>query len=173
MESLDADFDAETSAEIASLAQRRGWQVAAHDRMRALDDRAYRLAIDEYAAGLRVLLPLTEESRVLVLRCGWGAVALGLAECTDHVVAVDDRESRLRFLAARREQARTATLQIVQGCLTSGLPFGGEAFDAAILLDTIERVPGRDQAAALVAVRRVLVPGGSLLLGVPNRIGIV
>ena len=73
------DFTESEAQQIAQSAVENGWQVAAHDCMRSLNHRAYRLAIDEYAAQIRFLLPLTSQSRVLQLRCSWGPVALNLA----------------------------------------------------------------------------------------------
>lgn len=179
VERRSTDFSDAEADEIAALARTQGWQIAAHDYMRQRGDRAYRLAVDEYAAGLRVLLPLTQESRVLVVRSDWGAVALNLAECVGRVVAMDDRMSRLRFLEARREQARATNLELVHGGLASQLPFDNGAFHAAILLQALEDVPekpshGRQAGpvAALDEIHRVLAPGGWLLLGVPNRIGL-
>lgn len=163
--------------EIAQIAAEQGWQVAAHDHMRALDPRGYRLAVDEYGAQLRVLLPLTPDSTVLQLRCGWGSVALGMADCTGSVLAVDDRLPRLRFLGARRTRSDAANVHLI--CATPGapLPLPDRACDAVILLDVLEHVPARSgagdvpsQHAVLLEALRVLKPEGWFLLGVANRL---
>lgn len=49
---------------------------------------------------------------------------------------------------------------------TSTLPLEDESFDAALMLDTLERLIAPDLAAA--EVRRVLSPGGVLLVTAPN-----
>ena len=177
-ENLDAEFGELEASEIARLAQTHGWQVAAHDFMRSRNQRAYRLAVDEYGAGLRVLLPLTDQSRVLVLKCGWGAVALNLADCVAQVVAMDDRLSRLQFVEARRAEWPAANLEVIHGSLADPLQFATGEFDAVILLDALEQLRVSEkvswplnQSAALESVRRVLARGGSLLVGVPNRLG--
>src|SRR4051812_2408249 len=99
--------DAE-SHDIAHIAETEGWQVAAHDHMRRLNHRAYRLAIDEYRSQVRFLLPLDRESRVLNLQADWGAVAFNLATYVTLVVAMDSRPSRSRFVSARRLQTGLA-----------------------------------------------------------------
>lgn len=173
-----SEFTGIETEEIARIAVERGWQAAAHEHMRALNPRAYRLAIDEYSAQLRFLLPLTPESCVLQLRCGWGPVALNLATCTASVVTLDDRPARLRFVSARRRQMGAETLHTVCSSSSLPLPFATSAFDAVIMLETLEQVVTSDKAngkdaqvAVLSEVRRVLQPGGWLLLGVANRLG--
>lgn len=165
-------------ARISALAEDQGWDVAAHDVMRATDHRAYRLAIDEYGSQLRFLLPLTNQSRILVLRCGWGPVAFNLATWTNSVIAMDSRIEYLRFVSARASQTACDNLAALQGGLTPGLPLADRVFDAVILVNALEHVepdgnlpPIVVQKALLEDVRRVLTPEGWLLLAIANRLG--
>jgi len=175
-----SEFAAIETEEVARIAAERGWKAAAHDSMRSRDHRAYRLAVDEYGAQLRFLLPLAPDSRVLQLRCGWGPVALNLATCAAFVVAMDDRRERLRFLSARQAQTENVgALHLVCADFSNGLPFVDGAFDAVIMLDAIEHVRAPDggswkraQHAALEEARRVLQAGGWLLMGVANRLSL-
>lgn len=48
------------------------------------------------------------------------------------------------------------------------LPWDDATFDAALLLDTLEHLEYRDQPVALAELARVLKPGGSLVVSVPN-----
>jgi SAM-dependent methyltransferase len=178
LQPLGADFTEADTQEIARIAVERGWQVAAHEHMKVLNHRAYRLAIDEYSAQLRFLLPLTPESRVLQLQCGWGAVALNMATCTASVVAMDDRAARLCFLSARRAHMGAENLHIVYGSPSPPLPFVDGTFDAVIILDVLAQVGAtagskwkRMQHEHLEEAKRVLRSGGWLLLGVANRLG--
>ena len=175
------DFDPAEAKYIAGVAEKDGWQSAAHDVMRMLDARAYRLAVDEYSAQVRFLLPLTPASRVLLVRAGWGSVAMNVASSAGSVVAMDDRTSRLRFLAARRDSAYADAIDTVQASLEHKLPFADGEFDAVIMLDALEHVGTAGIAGAasrrtatrraMAEVNRVLVPQGKLLLGVPNKLG--
>ena len=47
------------------------------------------------------------------------------------------------------------------------LPFADESFDGAVMFEVIEHVPARCEVAALTEVRRVLKPGGWLVLSTP------
>ena len=174
-----SDFSAEQAEEIAGIAETQGWQVAAHDYMRVLDHAAYRLAIDGYRGQLRFLLPLTPDSLVLQLRCGWGPVAISLAEYVGSVVALDDRLPRLRFASARQKQMNLSTLHNLCASISPCLPFAAGVFDAVIMLDALERpgisnpgMSGGAQVTILNEVKRVLKPSGWLLLGAANRLGL-
>jgi len=90
-------------------------------------------------------------------------VGCGAANMTHHlrhygrVYGVDSNPRPL-------EVARRRGLDAVLGSAEE-LPFGDGAFDLVALLDTIEHVPG--EARVLSECRRVLRPGGKLLVTVP------
>lgn len=173
------DFSDAEAEQIAHIAETENWQIAAHDYMRSVNHRAYRLAIDEYRSQLRFLLPLSCESRVLDLRADWGSVVFNLARHSEFVVAMDDRSTRSRFVASRREQTGIQNLHTLCGSLTPNLPFVDEAFDAVIMLEALTQVKmavrsywKTAQRSALDEVNRVLKKSGCVLLGIPNRFGI-
>ncbi len=177
--SLAHEFTDAEAQQIAQVAERRSWDVAVHDCMRSLNHRAYRLAIDEYRSQIRFLLPLSSDSHVLNLRSDWGSVAFNLAAHSGFVVAMDDRCTRSRFVAARQAQMGVRTLHPISGRLDPHLPFADEAFDAVIMLEAVEHVRATGgthwktaQYSALVEVTRVLKKSGYALLGVYNRLGI-
>jgi|RhiMetdeSRZDD1v2_1073273.scaffolds.fasta_scaffold169759_2 ubiquinone/menaquinone biosynthesis C-methylase UbiE len=177
--SLAHEFTDAEADQIAEIAQRQGWDIAVHDCMRSLNHRAYRVAIDEYRSQIRFLLPMTADSHVLNLRSDWGSVAFNLAANSGFVVAMDDRPTRSRFLAARQSQMDVQTLHPLCGGMVPNLPFVDEAFDAVIMLDALEHVKAAAgshwktaQHSALAEVTRVLKKGGCALLGISNRFGI-
>jgi SAM-dependent methyltransferase len=57
-------------------------------------------------------------------------------------------------------------LTVVEGDATA-LPFGDGSLDAVVLLDVLEHVP--EPRAAVAEARRVLRPGGVIVLSVPHR----
>ena len=171
------EFTETEAQEIVRIAAERGWQIAAHEHMRIVNHRAYRLAVDEYGAQLRFLLPLSPDASVLQVRCDWGRVALNLGTWTGSTIAMDDREARVRFVSARRFHMGANRLHIVRGSPLPNLPFVDDAFDAVILLDVLERAQVRGanwktiQRKSLDEAKRVLRSGGSLLLDSANRLG--
>lgn len=175
----ELDFTSEQSCKIVHIAETQGWQIAAHDTMRAFNSVAYRMAIDEYRGQLRFLLPLTSNDRVLQLRCGWGPIAINLASCSGSVVALDDRVSRIRFVSARRMQMHLQTVHTLGANISKSLPFASDVFDAVIMLDAFKRECASDgvkrvdtREEILNEIARVLKAGGWLLLGAANRLGL-
>jgi len=107
-------------------------------------------------AALRELLALSQEDRILDLGCGWGRHLTLLREAGHHVVGVD-----LSVPLLRRAPA---------GGLLAGdmldLPLRDATFDVVVNLATSLGLLLDDRQArrALGEARRVLRPGGTLLL---------
>jgi SAM-dependent methyltransferase len=101
--------------------------------------------------------------RVLDAGCGEGfGGAMLAAGGAKRVVALDYDPG-----AAVHVRRRYVNLAVVRGNVVA-LPFGDDAYDAVVSLQTIEHL--WDQAAFLSECRRVLRPGGRLILSTPNRL---
>ena len=96
-------------------------------------------------------------ARMLDIGCGTGGVLRGLAR-QGFTVGVDRAEVALRFC---REKGFTA---VVLGSAFE-LPFARASFDVCTMMDVLEHVD--DEQALLAEARRVLRPGGALLVSVP------
>ncbi|HZR00926.1 MAG TPA: methyltransferase domain-containing protein [Chloroflexota bacterium] len=156
---------------VARAAAREGWDVALHDRLRALDPRAYRQAVDEYRAQWRFVLPLTETSRIVDLNCGWGAAAFNLAESCGLVVAADACPAQARLVAHRARQTGRHNLVALQLGLDQPFPLREASFDAVALVDGLAWQPDPARQRRIVARARALLrPGGTFLLAEPNRL---
>lgn len=127
-------------------------------------------------AGWKYLLPISEESRVLDLGCGWGTLAYSLAQSAGEVVAVDSTLERMRLLKIRADKDEIRNIQLV--CAGDGryLPFGEGAFDLVVINGVLEWVPSgisgdpkQVQMDFLKEIRRVLKPTGTLFVGIENR----
>jgi SAM-dependent methyltransferase len=99
--------------------------------------------------------PLPVGSRVLDIGCGASIFPLYLAESGHRVVACD-REVPTRH-------ATTPNLSYLRGDLTA-IPIVSATFDAVFCISVIEHLEGERIAIALSELRRVLRPGGLLLL---------
>lgn len=109
----------------------------------------------------RALSGLTEPGVILDIGCGDGSAAATAAPllAPHRLVGVDWSQDALR----RANKHLTA----VRGGLTDpGLPFASGTADAVLFSEVIEHLVDPD--AALDELRRVLRPGGHLLLSTPN-----
>jgi ubiquinone/menaquinone biosynthesis C-methylase UbiE len=118
--------------------------------------------------GLVRLLDLPAGARVLDLACGWGRIALPLAQRGYRVTGLDLSEA---FLAKGRRDAQEAGLHIDfrLGDMRE-IPFVGE-FDAAIMMWSAFGVLESDEEdqRVLDAVARALRPGGRFLIEQMSR----
>ena len=104
---------------------------------------------------VRVRLPV--DADVLDVGCGTGGTMRALADVA-RFTGLDVNPD------AARVSQRHSGRPVVVGNATD-LPFGDATFDALLALDVFEHVP--DDARALAEARRVLRPGGTLILTVP------
>lgn len=111
-------------------------------------------------ADLLALLHLIDETWVVGdLGCGTGAIAEAIAPCVARVVAVDESGPMLE--AARNRLASHDNVELRVGNIES-LPIDDAALDVAILFLVAHFVT--DPSRAMTEIRRVLRPGGRLLI---------
>lgn len=129
-------------------------------------------------AAAQLLIPLDGNSRVLDLGCGWGTLSVAIAPAAGEVVAMDLSPLRARFTRLHARSLGMPNVTVLGGGDTRHLPFADCSFDAVMLNGVLEWVgeplhAGPDPDAALRAflseVRRVLNPGGRVLIGIENR----
>jgi SAM-dependent methyltransferase len=97
--------------------------------------------------------------RLLDVGCGTGANLAALREVA-HPVGIDAAVDAIRF-CRRRGLPHT-----VAGS-AAALPFAAESFDVALSCDVLSHRSLPDRSIPLAEIRRVLRPGGVLLLNVP------
>jgi ubiquinone/menaquinone biosynthesis C-methylase UbiE len=117
---------------------------------------------------VEVAAPSTGQ-RVLDLACGTGAVARAAASrvgATGYVVGLDLNPAMLAMARAIAHHDGPP-IEWREGNATA-LPFGEATFDLVCCHQGLQFFP--DRAAALCEMRRVLVPGGRLALGVWRRL---
>jgi ubiquinone/menaquinone biosynthesis C-methylase UbiE len=106
-------------------------------------------------------LELAPDARVVEVGCGTGAVTRALAELAPDASVVGVDPSPV-FLARARELGRAhANLSFVEGDARS-LPLEDDSVDVVVFHTTLCHIPGPE--LALAEARRVLVPGGQLVV---------
>ena len=102
--------------------------------------------------------------RVLDLGCGNGAYTVKIAEDAGEVVGLDFEGGRLREFRSKAAGVRNIAMTNAAG---EFLPFPAGVFDTVFCIETLEHVI--DERSTLKEIRRVLRPGGHVLLTVPNK----
>jgi 2-polyprenyl-3-methyl-5-hydroxy-6-metoxy-1,4-benzoquinol methylase len=109
-----------------------------------------------------------EGLRLLDLGCGFGALSVFFAAQGAIVTGVDPIESRLQ-VGSSVAAAHDLPAEFKHGWMED-LDLDDEAFDLAVQNNSLCYIVSRDdRRAALAETRRVLRPGGSLVIRNPNR----
>ena len=109
------------------------------------------------------LFDVGEGDTVLDVGCGTGFATEGLLERTEHVHALD--QSRHQLEKAYEKFGRNEQVRFYRGD-AERLPFADDTFDALWSSGSIEYWP--DPVATLREFRRVVKPGGAVLVVGPN-----
>ena len=105
--------------------------------------------------------------RVLDVGCGNGMHGIRAAGQGAIVIAIDYNLQHLQVGRALSAERGVKTISFLLGNVERALPFQAGQFDLALLLDVIEHLHKRVEL--LHEIRRVLRPGGTLLVSAPNR----
>jgi SAM-dependent methyltransferase len=100
---------------------------------------------------------------LLDVGCGDGELERRVASRFEKIVATDVSEAALADARSKRPPSNVEWRAVDAG---RALPFGGGAFDAVVSLSTMQYL--FDPEAFLAEAHRVLAPGGTLLVEVPN-----
>jgi 2-polyprenyl-3-methyl-5-hydroxy-6-metoxy-1,4-benzoquinol methylase len=117
-------------------------------------------------------------AKILDIGSGWGQIALPLAK-NNEVTALEPTPERLAFIQAAATQERVADrMHFVQADFFD-VEFEPQSFDLICSIGVLEWVakfrpgePGKVQAEFLNRICTLLKPGGQLVIGIENRLGL-
>ena len=160
----DAERSLEFEADLAGLEELRDRRRA---ESRAYFDRVAATFGDEPMPGrtweglARAILQLAPRGRYIDLGVGDGLLTMMLAEIAESVTAVDRSSEMLAQLRHRAETKGIHNIETIEANIED-LPLPDGSHDVAVLSQALHYVHG--PAATLREARRVLAPGGRLLL---------
>jgi SAM-dependent methyltransferase len=132
---------------------------AVYERMREVEDRHWWFTARRHIVhGVIQTLGLPPGAQILEAGCGTGGNLATLCRFGE-VTAVETDDDAARI--ARERKVAT----VLRGTLPSQMPELGRRFDLIVMLDVLEHID--DEVASLQALRRLLRPGGNLLVTVP------
>jgi len=103
---------------------------------------------------------------VLDFGCGVGRLSFALAERVRTVTGVDIASSMIDYATRLNQEPDRIRFEHYDGRL---LPFGDDTFDSVLSLIVLQHVPPPVQVSALMELRRVVRPGGVLVVQIPAR----
>ncbi|HVS79880.1 MAG TPA: class I SAM-dependent methyltransferase, partial [Candidatus Paceibacterota bacterium] len=154
---------------------RRGDSAAARARITELgrDDFVFGFARSDFLYGLDI----GPGKRVLDIGCGLGVHSFNAARTGAEVYGCDLSSKRAEFCMLRAKSDGVENAHFFHSDILN-LPFAAESFDAVVLNGVVEwlgemnrnKDPRQDQIEGLKSVLRILKPGGTLYIGIENRI---
>lgn len=163
---------------LIRLASETSWRTAISTQFKENNREQYYYAADLNRASWIPLLPISPDSTVLDVGSGLGALTHALALNYARVVSAEPVDERVRFTKLRLEQEGLTNVDLIQTTVDA-MPFHDQTFDLIVLNGILEWVAAWDdqgtprnvQLEVLRKFRRMLKPGGVLLIGIENRIG--
>ena len=156
----EPEFQADQAGLEALLRRRREESRAYFDRVAATFGELV-LPGRTWEGMARGLLRLAPRARYVDLGIGDGLLTLMLAEVAESVTAVDHSPEMLSQLRLRARRKGIANIEIVEGEIED-LPLPDASFDVAVLSQALHHAA--EPARALAEARRILVPGGRVLI---------
>lgn len=163
---------------LLSDAAQFGWRAACEQHFRNKAGMMYSVTAWRQRASWLALVGLNENSIVLDVGSGYGAITHALAKAAGEVYSVEAVPERIEFTRLRLEQEGLANVHLLRASATE-LPLPEKLFDLVVVNGVLEwvgewdttRDPRDVQLRFLRRIQRSLKPSGTLIVGIENRIG--
>lgn len=164
--------------DLLDAARRGSWTEAVRTRFPENDNMRFGL-LDLQRASWAPMLGLDEQSSVLDIGSGYGAITHALSRFAGEVYSVEAIPERIDFTRERLRQERVLNVHLVQASATA-LPLAENSFDLVVVNGVLEWVgewdlafdPRAIQVNFLTKICRLLKDDGVLLIGIENRFGL-
>jgi len=111
---------------------------------------------------------LPKDSKIIELGCGSGRHLIPCAEKFNFTHGLDISEKMLE-ITKRKLNEKNLNISLIQGNVAT-LPFKDNSFDSGLFIATLHHVhPKEKRLNTLIEVKRILKPGGTMLISVWNR----
>lgn len=107
-------------------------------------------------------LPYIKNRKVLDIGCWTGQFEKLASQKTKQIVGIDPGASAIRVAKKMVPKAKFKVANATK------LPFSRNSFDTVTILDVIEHIPLNSESVCLNEIKRVLKPGGHLILSTPS-----
>lgn len=112
-----------------------------------------------------------ENDRVLDAGCGFGEYTVWALSAKARVWAFDYSEEMTHWTTTMISHAGYRAEAVTQDSVTA-IPYPDESFDVVFCLAVLDHLAADDRRKAMQELSRVLKPGGTLYLDVPNRLAV-
>jgi len=165
--------------EILARASLSGWRRALFEHADSSGTTYfYDYAASESRAGFKFLLDHFQNGSVLDYGCGMGAITASLARNFATVFATDLTIERVQFTRARVAEEKLRNVTVFCSGDTPHIPLADNTVNVIVINGVLEWIPefslGEPRSAQLKflkELRRVLIDGGLLFVGIENRFG--
>lgn len=111
----------------------------------------------------KIAKPYLKDKNVLDVGCWTGQFEKLAVRHVSKIIGIDPDKEAVNYA---KKQVPEADFKIGQAC---NLQFPDNSFDAVVFLEVIEHLPKNTEIKALSEIKRVLKPGGYLILSTPNN----
>lgn len=166
------------ASSLLAEARRNGWKAAVCQRFSDEPDMLYAIMNWQQRASWLALLGLNDDATALDIGSGYGAITHALAKTARQVYSVEAMTERIEFTNERMRQEGLTNVQLIQASALH-LPLAVESLDLIVVNGVLEWLgewdledsPRTVQLRFLQKLHHLLKPGGSLVIGIENRIG--